>query len=111
MPIPHQRTLIFDEVRNFGEIPDEFELPDLTQIQTASYAEFLQVGVPSRQRKDQGLEGILREIFPVESYDVQYSLDFLKYVKLVVSSAHNVRPDNMGIDVAGGRHADHARWW
>ncbi len=79
MPIPHQRTLIFDEVRNFGEIPDEFELPDLTQIQTASYAEFLQVGVPSRQRKDQGLEGILREIFPVESYDGQYSLDYVKY--------------------------------
>ncbi len=79
MPIPHQRTLIFDEIRNFGEISDEFELPDLTQIQTASYAEFLQLGVPSRQRKDQGLEGILREIFPVESYDGQYSLDYVKY--------------------------------
>ncbi len=79
MPIPHQRTLIFDEIRNYGEISDEFELPDLTQIQTASYASFLQTGVATRQRKDQGLEGILREIFPVESYDGQYSLDYVKY--------------------------------
>ena len=33
---------------------------------------------PSK-RKDQGLESVLREIFPIESYDKQISLDYLKY--------------------------------
>ena len=79
MAIPHKRTLVFDEVRNFGEISSDLELSDLTQIQTDSYAKFLQTGVSSRERKSQGLEGILREIFPVESYDGQYSLEYVKY--------------------------------
>ncbi|QDT64615.1 DNA-directed RNA polymerase subunit beta [Calycomorphotria hydatis] len=79
MPIPATRIQYFEEKRNFGSITSDYPMSDLTKIQTASYDRFLQNGVPSRERKDQGLEEILREVFPIESYDGQYSLDYVKY--------------------------------
>ena len=79
MPIPATRITYFDEKRNFGKIASEFELSDLTRIQTASYERFLQLDIPSRERKNHGLEEILREVFPVESYDGQYRLEYIKY--------------------------------
>ncbi len=79
MPISAQRILATTTTRNFGSIPGEFELSDLTQIQTESFAKFLQFDKRPDARRDQGLEGILREVFPIESYDGQYRLEYLKY--------------------------------
>ena len=79
MPIPAERILKVDTVRNFGKIQGQFPLSDLTQIQTVSYARFLQVDVRPDQRKAQGLEEILREVFPVENYDKQHRLEYVRY--------------------------------
>jgi len=79
MPTPAIRKLIPSQVRNFGQIQNEFELPDLTSIQTAPFARFMQYGVDARDRKDQGIEEILREIFPIESYDKQFKLEYVRY--------------------------------
>jgi DNA-directed RNA polymerase subunit beta len=79
MPVSTQRTLKFNEVKSFGRIQNDFELSDLTQIQTESYARFLQVEKRPDQRTNQGLEEILREVFPVVSYDQQYKLEYVRY--------------------------------
>ena len=79
MPIPSVRTIDQDEVRNFGKINAEYEISGLTLIQTASYARFLQADRSSRDRLDVGLEGILREVFPIESYDSQFRLEYVRY--------------------------------
>ena len=79
MATTSQRRLETKETRCFGSGRESAFIPDLTRIQTDSYAAFLQQGVVSAKRKDQGLESVLREIFPIESYDKQISLDFLKY--------------------------------
>jgi DNA-directed RNA polymerase subunit beta len=79
MATPVQRRLQPEEVRNFGSGREVFVAPDLTQIQTASYDAFLQEQVAPDKRKDQGLESVLREIFPIESYDKQICLEYLKY--------------------------------
>ena len=79
MATPAQRRLEPTEVRRFGSGREYFPTKDLTTIQTASYAAFLQEDVPSDKRKDQGIESVLREIFPVESYDKQLTLDYLRY--------------------------------
>ncbi len=79
MPIPSTRILNVESTRNFGTIDGEVELSDLTRIQTESYDRFLQLDLGSRERKDQGLEEILREVFPIESYDGQYRLEYIKY--------------------------------
>jgi DNA-directed RNA polymerase subunit beta len=79
MPIPAQRTLIPEQVRNFGRFGDAIEVPPLTDVQTRSYDRFLQLDVPPEKRSPTGLEGVLREIFPIESYDRTLSLQFLRY--------------------------------
>ena len=79
MPVPVQRVLHTPEVRNFGQLRSEFEISGLTKIQTVSYDRFLQADVDASQRKEMGLEEILREIFPIESFDGQYKLEYLRY--------------------------------
>ena len=79
MPVPVVRTIDKDPVRNFGKIQADYEIADLTRIQTESYGRFLQQGRSARDRRDQGLEGILREVFPIESYDSQFRLEYVRY--------------------------------
>ena len=79
MPIPAVRTIDRDTVRNFGKIQDDFEIVDLTRIQTESYSRFLQLDRSPRDRLNQGLEEILREVFPIESYDSQFRLEYIRY--------------------------------
>ncbi|NOX53473.1 MAG: DNA-directed RNA polymerase subunit beta [Planctomycetes bacterium] len=82
MPVPATRTLVTETVRNFGRIQhavDVSTLSDLTRIQTESYERFLQADKKPHERKNQGLEEILREVFPIKSYDEQYTLEYLGY--------------------------------
>jgi DNA-directed RNA polymerase subunit beta len=79
MPISPKRTVVADEVRNLGSLECSHPIDTLTQVQTDSYTRFLQSELPSRERKDQGLEGILREVFPIDSYDGQYSMEYVRY--------------------------------
>ena len=66
-------------VRYFGKVRDDIEVPDLVVLQKKSYEKFLQKDVLPTQRKCTGLEGLLREIFPIESYDKSMTLEYLYY--------------------------------
>src|SRR6202171_4276504 len=79
MPIPAQRTITPEQVRNFGRFGDAVEVPPLTDVQTRSYDRFLQLDAVPEKRTPTGLEGVMREIFPIESYDKSISLEYLKY--------------------------------
>lgn len=75
-----QRRLHTPETRFFGSDRVGYAIPDLTEIQTASYAKFLQYdGTMGMKRKDEGLEAVLREIFPIESYDKSVALSYVRY--------------------------------
>jgi DNA-directed RNA polymerase subunit beta len=65
--------------KNFGKLTDVIEAPDLIELQTNSYLDFLQQGVAPSRRKKVGLQAVLSEAFPVESYDGQIALDFVNY--------------------------------
>ena len=67
------------KVKDFSKFQDNFELPKLLDIQTLSYEEFLQRNVSTDKRKDQGLEEVFREVFPLESYDAQIRLEYIGY--------------------------------
>ena len=73
------RRLQPTEVRHFGSRRASHSIPDLTEIQTRFYDAFLQYDVPSNKRKDHGIEGVLREIFPIESYDKTVKIEYLRY--------------------------------
>jgi DNA-directed RNA polymerase subunit beta len=79
MPIPANRIIKPTQERNFGRFGDAVEVPSLTDVQTKSYDRFLQLDVSPEEREPHGLEGVLREIFPIESYDKTLSLDYIKY--------------------------------
>ncbi len=74
-----ERRLRPKEIRRFGSLRQLHNIPDLTQIQTLSYENFLQYDIPANRRKDRGIEGVLREIFPIESYDKNLRLEYVRY--------------------------------
>ncbi len=74
-----QRRLRPKEIRRFGSNRVIHEIPELTEIQTRFYDAFLQHEVAQGKRKDHGIEGVLREIFPIESYDKTLKLEYVRY--------------------------------
>ena len=79
MAIPALRIIAPKVERNFGRFGDAAPVPPLTDNQKRSYERFLQPDVPPDQRLPYGLEGVLQEIFPIESYDKKISLEYVKY--------------------------------
>jgi DNA-directed RNA polymerase subunit beta len=65
--------------RRYGRGEEILAIPDLTELQIKSYEDFLQAEFPSSERADLGLEAIIREIFPIESYDKTMRLVYLGY--------------------------------
>src|SRR5712672_922363 len=63
----------------FGSIKEAIEPPNLIEVQANSYVDFLQKDVPFSKRKNQGLQAVFREVFPIESYDEKATLDFSHY--------------------------------
>src|SRR5260370_964542 len=79
MPIAAIRIIRPEQIRNFGRFGDAVEVPGLTDVQTRSYDRFLQLDLTPEKREPIGLEGVLREIFPIESYDKTINLEYLRY--------------------------------
>ncbi|MDA8621007.1 DNA-directed RNA polymerase subunit beta, partial [Planctomycetota bacterium] len=67
------------EVRNFGNVSEIVPLPNLVEIQTKAYEAFLAPGIASGARDAMGLEALLREIFPIYSYDKTMCLEYVGY--------------------------------
>ena len=65
---------VFGRLQGMAQTP-----PDMIEIQTKSYEDFLQADVPPQKREMKGLQAIFKEIFPVQSYDARYTLDFVGY--------------------------------
>src|SRR5882762_3380432 len=64
---------------NFGKIKEIIAPPNLIELQTNSYVEFLQADVAPTKRKATGLQSVFREVFPIESYDGKCKLNFHSY--------------------------------
>jgi DNA-directed RNA polymerase subunit beta len=64
---------------SFGKIPAAIELPNLIEVQRKSYDRFLQLGVPSQEREDVGLQEVFRTIFPISDFRETATLEFVEY--------------------------------
>ena len=63
----------------FGRAHDLIEMPDMIEVQRDSYQWFYQDDVDPDARSMQGLQELLHEVFPIESYDGQFALEFVRY--------------------------------
>src|SRR5437870_9475844 len=75
VPMPSRAT----ERINFGKIKEIISPPNLIELQTNSYREFLQADASPSKRKNLGLQAVFTEVFPIESYDGKCVLDFHSY--------------------------------
>ncbi|HRK34547.1 MAG TPA: DNA-directed RNA polymerase subunit beta [Candidatus Hydrogenedentes bacterium] len=64
---------------SLGRIADEMDLPDLIEIQTRSYSDFLQWDVPPDERSPKGLQEVFLDVFPIASPDGMTRLEFVHY--------------------------------
>ncbi len=65
--------------RHFGKIKRIIDIPNLIDIQKRSYDEFIQAGVPPEQRKELGLQGVFKSVFPIKDFNETASLEFVGY--------------------------------
>jgi DNA-directed RNA polymerase subunit beta len=65
--------------RTYSQIQTVLDLPNLLEIQTKSYDEFLQPDTPHRLRKKQGLHECFMSLFPVNDVKGYYSLEYDGY--------------------------------
>lgn len=66
------------KIVNFGKINSTIELPNLIEVQLQSYDRFLQAHV-SGKRKEQGLQAVFNDVFPIESPHEDVILEFVNY--------------------------------
>ena len=64
---------------SFGRIPSVIDAPDLLDIQTASFEEFIQVKTPPTNRELKGLQAVFNSNFPIFDNKENYRLDFIEY--------------------------------
>ncbi|WAJ30805.1 DNA-directed RNA polymerase subunit beta [Antarcticirhabdus aurantiaca] len=63
----------------FGSIPEVAQMPNLIEVQKASYDQFLMVDEPQGGRPDEGLQAVFRSVFPISDFSGQSMLEFVKY--------------------------------
>ena len=63
----------------FGSIKEVAEMPNLIEVQKASYDQFLLVKEPEGGRPDEGLQAVFRSVFPISDFSNSSMLEFVKY--------------------------------
>jgi len=64
--------------KSFGKIPQVVSLPDLIEVQSKSYNDFIQFDYLPSERAYIGLEKVLRDIFPID-YNGRIALEYVSY--------------------------------
>lgn len=64
--------------KSFSKIKDVVPVPNLIEIQSASFNDFVQLDYLPDERENIGLEKVLRDVFPLE-HDADLSLEYVSY--------------------------------
>ena len=78
----------------FGTDRDLLPLPDLVEVQKNSHDWFFQKDTNPMMREEQGLQELFKEVFPIQSYDGSFSLEFVSY---------SIEPETISLDEARSR--------
>jgi DNA-directed RNA polymerase subunit beta len=64
--------------KSFGKIKDIVPVPNLIEIQSSSFNDFVQLDCLPDERQLMGLEKVLKDVFPIE-YEDKMSLEYVSY--------------------------------
>ncbi len=65
--------------KSFGHIPEVAPMPNLIDVQRASYETFLQMNVAPDSRTSTGLQEVFRSVFPINDFAGRGRLEFVSY--------------------------------
>ncbi|MFN3869552.1 MAG: DNA-directed RNA polymerase subunit beta, partial [Hyphomicrobiaceae bacterium] len=66
--------------KQFGNIREVAEMPNLIEVQKSSYDDFLMVKAPPGGRPDdQGLQAVFKSVFPISDFSGRATLEFVGY--------------------------------
>jgi DNA-directed RNA polymerase subunit beta len=65
--------------RSFGRIPEVAPMPNLIDVQRASYEGFLQMNVMHDNRLHAGLQEVFKSVFPIDDFAGRGRLEFVHY--------------------------------
>jgi len=65
--------------KTFGRIPEVSQMPNLIEVQRASYEAFLQMHVGPDSRAHAGLQEVFKSVFPIDDFAGRGRLEFVSY--------------------------------
>lgn len=65
--------------KSFGRLPEVAPMPNLIDVQRASYEAFLQMGVDPDVRSQAGLQEVFKSVFPIDDFAGRGRLEFVQY--------------------------------
>ncbi len=63
----------------FGHVKEVGEMPNLIEVQKASYDQFLLMDAPKGARPTEGLQAVFKSVFPIKDFADTAHLEFVKY--------------------------------
>ncbi len=76
--MPHLPTVKETIRKSFSKIKDIVPVPNLIEIQSASFNDFVQLDYLPEERENTGFEKVLQDIFPID-HDTDLSLEYVSY--------------------------------
>ncbi|NHF74655.1 DNA-directed RNA polymerase subunit beta [Paracoccus xiamenensis] len=65
--------------RNYGNIREVLEMPNLIEVQKSSYDLFLNSGDGAKHADGEGIQGVFQSVFPIKDFNETATLEFVKY--------------------------------
>ncbi len=58
--------------KDFGQINVVADMPNLIEVQRASYDKFVKLGATPEECKESGLENVLQSVFPIQDFSNKF---------------------------------------
>ena len=91
----------------FGHIREVAEMPNLIEVQKASYDQFLLVDEPKGGRPDEGLQAVFKSVFPISDFSNTALLEFVQ-VRVRAAEIRRRRVPPARHDLRGAAEGDAA---
>ena len=65
--------------KSFGRLPSVVDMPNLIEVQRASYETFLQMGAGQEKNPDEGLGAVFKSVFPIKDFAERSVLEYVSF--------------------------------